>query len=220
MSDNMYARSGFLKTLFSILVLSGALFVFSLPIIALAQFPGAPGAPPNPGAPGGGSSGGPPAGPPAGPPGGGFGSGDGGNDSGGGFGSGDGGNDSGGGFGSGDGGNPGGGTELENPLGYNDLASFLADILDAVVLIAFPFLILALVYAGFLFVIAQGNESKLSEARRTFIWVLIGALLVLGAKALAVAINATVEELRTQNASLPTDHILAMRSGEKNTTQI
>lgn len=107
-------------------------------------------------------------------------------------------------------GTPPEGTTLENPLGYNSIAQFLAAVLDAVVLIAFPFLVLALVYAGFLFVMAQGNESKLSEARRTFIWVLLGALLVLGAKALAAAINATVTELRSREGVwLPNEHPLA-----------
>ncbi len=88
---------------------------------------------------------------------------------------------------------------LSNPLKVDSLSQFLVLILNAVVLIAFPFLVLMLVYAGFLFVQAQGNEQKLQQARRTFLWTLLGALLVLGAQALSLAIKATVEEIRAES---------------------
>ena len=91
------------------------------------------------------------------------------------------------------------GSLLENPLKANSLGEFLTLILDAIVLIAFPFLVLMLVYAGFLFVQAQGNEQKLQEARRTFMWTLLGALLVLGAQALSLAIKATVDEIQVKS---------------------
>ena len=83
-----------------------------------------------------------------------------------------------------------------NPLNFGTLPAFLNAILDAVILIAFPILVLFLVYSGFLFISAQGNPAKLADARKIFIWTLIGALLVLGAKALSLAIEATVAELQ------------------------
>ena len=89
-----------------------------------------------------------------------------------------------------------GGSGLENPLRFNTLAEFLDAVLNAVILIAFPVLVLFMVYAGFLFISAQGKPDKIAQARTVFIWTLIGALLILGSKALAIAINATVQQLQ------------------------
>lgn len=82
-----------------------------------------------------------------------------------------------------------------NPIASNTLWEFLEKILASVVYILFPIMVLMLVYTGYLFVAAQGNESKLREAKRAFLWTLIGAFVVLGAQALSFAIKATVESL-------------------------
>jgi TRAP-type C4-dicarboxylate transport system permease small subunit len=89
---------------------------------------------------------------------------------------------------------PGGG--FQNPLKFDSISGFLQALLDALIVIAFPILVLFLVYAGFLFVSAQGNEQKLSDAKRIFLWTIIGALIVLGASALSRAIQGTVNSLR------------------------
>ncbi|NBD74159.1 hypothetical protein GVX82_03930 [Patescibacteria group bacterium] len=86
--------------------------------------------------------------------------------------------------------------ELCNPIAAPDLVAFVNMLLEAIILIAFPFLVLMIVYCGFLFITAQGNAQKLAEARKVFLWTLIGALLVLGAQALSLAIEATVTEIR------------------------
>ena len=87
------------------------------------------------------------------------------------------------------------GTGLANPICTNDLSTFLAKLLDLIALIAFPIIVLFLVYIGFLFVTSQGNPEKLKEAREYFLWALVGALLVLGAKALSLAVKGTVDQL-------------------------
>ena len=86
-------------------------------------------------------------------------------------------------------------AQLMNPIGTTDLASFLAKILKLVAQIAFPVVVLFLVYVGFLFVSSQGNPEKIKEARNYFFWAVVGALLVLGAEALSLAIKATVGQL-------------------------
>ncbi len=88
-----------------------------------------------------------------------------------------------------------GGGAFENPLGYNTIEQFLTAVLGAVVVIAFPFIVLFLVYAGFLFVSAQGNEEKLSTAKKVFMWTIVGGLLVLGAQVLSYAIQGTIQEI-------------------------
>lgn len=84
---------------------------------------------------------------------------------------------------------------LSNPLCTTSLSQFLSDILKLVAQIAFPLIVLFLVYVGFLFVSSQGNPEKIKEAREYFFWAVLGALLVLGAQALSMAIKATVDQL-------------------------
>ncbi len=52
-----------------------------------------------------------------------------------------------------------------------------------------------LVYVGFLFVAAQGNEEKIRSARSALVWTLIGGLILLGATAISKVIQATANTL-------------------------
>ena len=89
-----------------------------------------------------------------------------------------------------------GGSTLCNPLGYNDLTTFLQKLLQIVAQIGFPIIVLFIVYVGFLFISAEGNPDKLKKARSFFLWTVVGALVVLGAQALSLAIQATVSNLQ------------------------
>ncbi len=75
------------------------------------------------------------------------------------------------------------------------LEGFFAILLDAVVNIGAILLVLALVWTGFLFVQAQGNEEKIRNARSALMWAVLGGLLLLGAQALSMVIKATIETL-------------------------
>jgi len=88
-------------------------------------------------------------------------------------------------------------TLLQNPLNseITSIPSFIAMSLKVVVMIALPVIVLFFVIAGFKFISAQGNPSKLGEARTNFMWVTVGALLVLGAWVLATLIAGTVSQL-------------------------
>lgn len=84
---------------------------------------------------------------------------------------------------------------LDNPLQYNDIASFIAGALKALVVVALPIITLFIVISGFMFVIARGNESKLTKAKENFVYVIIGAILILGAWVLATIIGGTVSQV-------------------------
>ena len=75
------------------------------------------------------------------------------------------------------------------------LSAFLLKILNALVFILFPVVVIMIVYTGLLFVVAQGNESKITQARTALMWTIVGALVLLGAKALAMLICETVNDL-------------------------
>ncbi|MEK7510913.1 MAG: pilin [Patescibacteria group bacterium] len=85
---------------------------------------------------------------------------------------------------------------LTNPLNSIDsLPQLLAAVLAAIVRIGTIILTLALVYVGFLFVAAQGNEEKISNAKSALLWTVIGGLILLGASAIGAVIGSTVGKL-------------------------
>lgn len=89
------------------------------------------------------------------------------------------------------------GEGLCNPLAFGTLDEFLVRLLGLITQIAFPIVVLFIVYIGFRFVqeSAAGNADKMKDLRNLFFWAIVGALLVLGAQALSFAIQATVGEL-------------------------
>ncbi len=92
---------------------------------------------------------------------------------------------------------PGAGGGLQNPLkDINSLPDLLNAILKAVVELGSIILVVAIVYVGFKFVVAQGNEEKIKEARGALVWTVIGGLILLGATAISTVIQATVGGLQ------------------------
>ncbi len=91
---------------------------------------------------------------------------------------------------------PGGSGALFNPLGSGaTLPGLLASILAFVVRIGAIVVVFMLVYVGFLFVTARGKEADITQARQALLWTVVGALILLGAQAIAIAIQATVQAL-------------------------
>ena len=86
---------------------------------------------------------------------------------------------------------------IQDPLNsaFSTIPTFIAGFLKAMVMLALPVIALFLVISGFKFVSAQGNPGKLSEAKENFVYVIIGALLILGAWVIATLINGTVSQL-------------------------
>ena len=98
--------------------------------------------------------------------------------------------------------NTGSNVTLINPLNSgscapneNCLLNFLNKILEFVIRIGVVVVILMLVYVGYLFVVAQGSDTKITEARKALLWTIVGALILLGSQAIAIAIRATVQAL-------------------------
>ena len=84
---------------------------------------------------------------------------------------------------------------LHNPLSVNSFYAFIKAILDAVVVISIPIITLAIIYSGFLFVKARGNEGELEKAKHTLLYTIIGAAIVLGSWILSKAICNTIIQL-------------------------
>jgi len=95
--------------------------------------------------------------------------------------------------GGGGGGCGGGGTGIQNPISFCTFGAFIAAILDIVVTIGIPIAAIFIIYAGFLFVTARGNEQQLEKAKSALIAAIIGTAVLLGASVLANAIDATIQ---------------------------
>ena len=86
-------------------------------------------------------------------------------------------------------------VQIVNPINATSLNDFIKEILQGVIKIGIPVIALAIIYAGFLFVKAQGNEKELQTAKNALMYTLIGAAILLGAWALAELISTTVLSL-------------------------
>src|SRR6185436_4952207 len=74
---------------------------------------------------------------------------------------------------------------LQNPLRFGTIETFIQGVLQAIVMIGIPVITVFIVYAGFRFVMARGNASAINEAKKNFVYVILGAALILGAWVLA-----------------------------------
>ena len=78
--------------------------------------------------------------------------------------------------------------------GISELVVYL--IKDILVGLIAPIVItLALLYSGFLFITAQGSETKLAQAKTNFLYVLIGGIVLLGAYVILELVTNTVQEI-------------------------
>lgn len=93
------------------------------------------------------------------------------------------------------GGNPNSNGLLVNPLKADSLEELLMIVLDAAIKLGGIVITLALIWVGFLFVKAQGNPTEIKKAREALVYVVIGALILLGAKAILTVIQDTVNSL-------------------------
>ena len=93
---------------------------------------------------------------------------------------------------------PGIKVKLDNPFRSGDsLSELMSNIFDGII---FPLggilAVLAFIYSGFLFVTAQGNESKLGKAKRALLYTAIGTAILLGARVISEVISGTIEQLK------------------------
>ena len=92
-------------------------------------------------------------------------------------------------------------TKLENPLAggnIDSIPSLVETLLRIILVVGVPLIAVAIIYAGFKFVTAQGNPDKLKEAKSTIVWVVVGAAILLSAYAIATGIDATIRDIRGQ----------------------
>ena len=67
-------------------------------------------------------------------------------------------------------------------LTLQDFVAFLITIIQAVIM---PALVIAIIYAGFTLVTANGNEEQITKGKIWIMWTLVGAAIVLAAQVIA-----------------------------------
>ncbi len=89
-------------------------------------------------------------------------------------------------------------TTFPNPLKTNDLIGFIELIINNVVLpIGSVVVVFFIIFTGFLFVTAGGNEEKLKTAKSALLWTIVGAAILLGSWAISVAITNTIDAIKS-----------------------
>lgn len=90
---------------------------------------------------------------------------------------------------------------IKNPIKYNDLGDFIIAIADGIAQIGFYLVVIFIIFSGFLFVKARGNEAELKKAKEAFLYTVIGAAILLGATVLANVVAGTINQIRSGGSS-------------------
>lgn len=88
------------------------------------------------------------------------------------------------------------GPMIENPLpNVTSIPALVAVVLEFVIKIGTFITVLAIIWSGFLFIKAQGNSTKIEEARKVFLYAVIGGVIIIGSQVLATVICNTAVDL-------------------------
>ena len=95
-----------------------------------------------------------------------------------------------------------GGSAIDNPLGNtNSITALVVKLVTLAAQLGGVVCVFFIIYSGFLFVKAQGKPEEIETAKRTLLWSLVGAAVLLGASVIANVIKSTVESVT--GSSLP-----------------
>lgn len=84
---------------------------------------------------------------------------------------------------------------FKNPLKAESVSEVMLSFFKVLIELGAVIVTLAIIYAGFLFVMARGNPEELKKAKMTFFWTIIGGLVLLGAQVIASIIQETIKKL-------------------------
>lgn len=91
-------------------------------------------------------------------------------------------------------------TSLNNPFKCGDsctLFTLLEKVINDILLpIGGILAVLAFIFSGFLYIVAQGNETKLKTAHRSLLYTSVGTAVLLGSWVIAKVIETTISQLK------------------------
>jgi hypothetical protein len=83
-----------------------------------------------------------------------------------------------------------------NPLKACSIQELVFQLADIALTVGAVASVLVMIYAGFKFVMAQGSEDKIKDAKNYFFWAVVGIAVLFGAKLIAGIIQATIKSLQ------------------------
>ncbi len=81
---------------------------------------------------------------------------------------------------------------IENPLKVDSVDSLISLLVDLALSLGAVLSVLALIWVGVKFILAQGDPGKIADARKQFMYVIIGIALLFGAKVIVEILKATI----------------------------
>lgn len=84
---------------------------------------------------------------------------------------------------------------VENPINRNDIGGLVEVVVAFFLRLGSVVVVFMIIYSGFLFVKAQGNDAELSKAKNTLLMTIIGGVILLGARVIAEVVKNTAEGL-------------------------
>jgi hypothetical protein len=98
--------------------------------------------------------------------------------------------------------NTGGTTNtLVNPINVSSLDGLVSKILGIAIIVAVPIAALLIIYAGFMYVLAQGDPKKVATAHQILLWTVVGIAIILGAWAMVQIIQGTVLDIANDSGT-------------------
>jgi hypothetical protein len=86
-------------------------------------------------------------------------------------------------------------VKLENPLkGVNSIADFIYIVINFVYSLSYVVIAGFLLLSGFKFVMAQGKPDALDDAKKTFKYTIIGAIILIGANVATEAVRSVINQ--------------------------
>ena len=77
----------------------------------------------------------------------------------------------------------------QNPAKAKTIQEVINNILNFMTVIAIPLAVTFLIISGLKFFMAQGNEAKISSAKKTFLWTIVGIIILVGMKVISATIT-------------------------------
>jgi hypothetical protein len=92
----------------------------------------------------------------------------------------------------------GGKIKLRNPLKteFDSIPTIVTAVIQKIIIpLTIPFVVIMIIWSGFLLVKSQGNPGELKKAKNAIKWTFIGALVILASYVIAEAIQGTIVDM-------------------------
>lgn len=82
--------------------------------------------------------------------------------------------------------------KLQNPLKVDSISAVILLVVDIMVYVGVSFAILAIIFVGFKFVMAQGNPAEITKAKEWFLYIIIGLAVLISSKVIVEIVKNTL----------------------------